>query len=173
MRSILAPTIWAFGRFPQTSPDYRYRNIFRVVLPLTDVLFMWFGGVGFVNGIGSVQVAAGDGYAAVWALLIALAAFVALIGVSLRQDVPELIAKLFLIGLISSYLLIQVQRGFDDPLIAATAGALIILILLPVWRVLDLGVRVYPSFRLWWAASRLRAALARLRKLVTRKDPKA
>jgi hypothetical protein len=172
-RKLLAPTVWADGRFPQLSPDYRYRNIFRVVLPLTDVLFIWFGAVGFVNGIGSVQMAAGDGYAAVWSLLIALAAVVALIGVSFLRDVPELAAKLFLIGLISSYLLIQVQRGFDDPLIAATAGVLVILILLPVWRVLDLGVRVYPGFRLWWSASRLRAALARLRKRATRKAPKA
>jgi hypothetical protein len=166
MHRILARTIWAPGRFPPTSPDYRFRNIFRVVLPLTDILFVWFGVVGFVNGIGSVQVAAGDGYAAVWSLLIALAAFIALIGVTLLRNVPELVAKLLLIGLISSYLLIQVQRGFDDPLVAATAGALIILVLLPVWRVLDLGVLVYPAFRLWWSTSHLR-------KLATRKAPKA
>lgn len=131
-------TVWGPGGV--RAEDWRFRGIFRFVLPATDLIFMYFGIVGWWNGVGSVEDAAGSTWQAWWSLAIALSALGAFVGVGFpKLWLLELCAKLFLIGLVSAYVLLFLARGLSDPLITATAGLIVILILLPVWRVGDLG----------------------------------
>lgn len=131
-------TVWASAGVPAES--WRFRGIFRFVLPLTDLLFLWFGVVGWVNGVGPVQHAAGAHWQMWWSLSVALAAAAAFVGVAFpKLWALELSAKIVLIGLVSGYLAIFLTRGITDPHVTAVAGLETILILLPVWRVGDLG----------------------------------
>jgi hypothetical protein len=138
MRRLLGATVWARGGV--RPEDRRFRGIFRYVLPLTDVLFLYFGVVGWHNGIRSVEQATGDDWQTWWSLSLAVAAFVALVGVSFpRLWLVELAGKIPLITLVTVYVWVMLGRGLDDPKVTATAGLVVILILLPVWRVVDLA----------------------------------
>ena len=138
MRRVFRATVW--HRDGVRPEDRRFRGIFRYVLPLTDILFLFFGIVGWHNGIRSVEQAAGEEWQTWWSLGIALAAFIALVGVSFpRLWLVELAGKIPLIALVTVYEWVLLARGLDDPRVMATAGLIVILILLPVWRVADLG----------------------------------
>ena len=120
--------------------DGRFAGIFRWVLPLTDVFFFWFGAVGWWNGIATVEATASPTWQSWWSASIAAAALVAFVGLAFpRLWWVEVIGKLPLIGLVSVYVVIFAARGADDPLVAATAGLICILILLPIWRLFDLS----------------------------------
>lgn len=135
---IAAASVWARNGVP--AKDWRFRGVFRFVLPLTDVFFGYFGTVGWAKGVASVQAAAGHEYATWWSGGIALAAFAALIGVSFpRLWSVEIVAKVLLIGLVSSYVALFLARIVTDFHASASAGLVVILILLPIWRVGDLG----------------------------------
>jgi hypothetical protein len=122
-----------------SAKDWRFRGIFRFVLPVTDLLFLWFGIVGCLNGVRSLQEAVGAEWQAGWSVLVAISAFVALVGVSFpKLWVIEMVGKCVLIGLVSAYVLVAVGNILE-PHASATAGLVVILILLPIWRVGDLG----------------------------------
>lgn len=119
--------------------DWRFRGLYRFVLPLTDLLFLWFGIVGWSNGIQSVEDAAGNVWQTTWSLLVGVAAFVCLVGVAFpRLWVIEFAGKVALISLVSAYIALYLGRGVIEPKVTATAGLILILILVPVWRVGDL-----------------------------------
>jgi len=119
-----------------------------VVLPLTDLFFAYFGIVGWAKGVTSVQNAAGHGYAAWWSLIIAVAALTALVGVVVsRLWWLELIAKIVLVGQLLAYVCLFIVRIFTDFSASASAGVVLILILLPAWRIGDLGLE-------WWSHRR-------------------
>ena len=138
MKRLWHQTVWA----PEgvSAADWRFRGIFRFVLPTTDLFFLFFGIVGWNNGVGSVQNAAGEAWQTWWSLGIAISAAIALIGVVFpRLWAIEAFGKIVLIGLVSYYVLLYVSRRIADPNIAALAGLICILILLPIWRIADLG----------------------------------
>lgn len=137
LKRIAKSSVWAKGGV--APEDWRIRNILRVVLPLTDLFFMWFGIVGAINGVSSVQEEAGQQWQFWWSVLIALSALICLIGVGFpRLWAAEQAAKVLLIGMVSAYIFLYVARGLDDPKVLATGGLIVILILLPIWRVNDL-----------------------------------
>lgn len=142
MRSFLAriaaASVWAPAGVPADA--WRFRNLFRVVLPLTDLFFCYFGVVGAITGVGSVQATAGHTWTTWWAAGIALAAFAALVGVAFpRLWSVELVAKIALVALVSSYVVLHAAKIITDFRASASAGLVIILILLATWRVGDLG----------------------------------
>lgn len=138
MYRILNATVWS--RNGVTADDWRFRGIFRFVLPVTDLLFLWFGVVGWVNGINSVRDAAGDVWQTWWSAGIAVSALIAFVGVAFpRLWGIEMGAKIMLVALVSGYVALYLARGLADPNITALAGLMVILILLPVWRLADLG----------------------------------
>lgn len=132
-------TVWHRRGVPPSA--WRFRGIFRYVLPLTDLLFLWFGVVGWNNGIRSVLEVTSIQWQTWWSLGIALSAAGAFVGVVLPSLWKlELVSKVFLVGLVSAYVALFLARGLEDPLVAATAGLIVILILLPMWRIADLSV---------------------------------
>lgn len=143
MRSLFArlaaATIWS--RNGVSAADWRFRGLFRFVLPLTDLFFLYFGVVGFIGGVSSVQHAAGHTWAACWSIGIAASALGAMIGVAFpKLWAVELGAKIVLIGLVSAYVALFAAKIITDFHTSASTGLVLILILLPVWRVGDLGV---------------------------------
>lgn len=138
IRRIAQASVWA--RNGVRAEDWRFRGIFRFVLPVTDVFFIWFGVAGWWNGVNSVQVAAGMEWQEWWSASLAFAALLALVGVSFpKLWLVEAIGKIPLIALVSVYIIITFTRGLTDPNIIATSGLIAILVLLPIWRVGDLG----------------------------------
>lgn len=138
MRWLWARSVW--GPNGVTADAWRFRGIFRVVLPLTDLFFAYFGVVGWLSGIGSVQHATGGHYAAWWAAAIAVSAVGALVGVSFPKLWGiEMAAKIVLVGLIAQYVILFIGRIITDFHTSASAGLVLILVLLPIWRIGDLG----------------------------------
>lgn len=138
LKRLIAATVWARAGVP--ARDWRFRGIFRFVLPLTDLLFIWFGAVGWNNGVGSVEQAAGGAWQTWWSAGVTLAAVGCLLGVAFPLLWSlELGARIVLVGLVSGYIALTLSRGLEDPNITALAGLEVILILLPVWRIGDLG----------------------------------
>lgn len=136
---VAAASIWA--RSGVSAADWRFRGVFRWVLPLTDLFFLYFGVVGFIGGVASVQHATGHVWATWWSLGIALSAFGALVGVAFpKLWAVELGAKVALIALVSAYVALFAAKIISDFHTSASAGLVMILILLPIWRVGDLGV---------------------------------
>lgn len=131
-------TVW--GPHGLDSVPEEYRGLFRWVLPLTDLFFIWFGVIGFLNGVGTVAAASSPGWQTWWSAMIAVAALVAGVGVALpRCWRIELAGKLPLVGLVWVYIAVFIQRGLQDPLVLATAGLICILILTPTWRLFGLS----------------------------------
>lgn len=140
-KRVLQATVWA--RRGVSAHDWRYRGIFRFVLPATYLLFLWFGAVGWALGVGSVQAAASDLWQLYWSAGVAAAGLVAFAGVSFpRLWWAELIGSGALVALASSYIVLFVARGLFHPDVTAVAGLEVILILLPIWRVADLGKHI-------------------------------
>jgi hypothetical protein len=145
-------TVWS--REGVSARDWRHRNLYRIVLPYIDLMFIWFGVVGWANGIQTVQDAAGDSWQTGWSAMIAVCAVLALIGISFPHLWAfELAGKVPLIGLVCAYLAIFVARGIADPKVAATAGLFTALVAFPVWRVADISVH---DLRPWAAKRRVR-----------------
>lgn len=138
MKRLINSTVWA--RSGVSAADWRFRGIFRFVLPTTDLLFLWFGVVGWTNGVSSVQTAAGDQWQTWWSAGIAVSALLAFVGVSFpKLWAVELCGKIALVSLVSAYVALYVARSVTDPNITALAGLMLILILVPIWRLADLG----------------------------------
>lgn len=136
---IFRNSVW--GRNGVPPEDWRYRGLYRWVLPLTDIFFFWFGAVGYWNGINTVEAAASQTWQEYWSLGIAISSTIAFIGVLFpKLWLVELLGKIPLVGLVSVYIVIFFSQGLTDtPNMLATAGLISILILLPVWRIGDLG----------------------------------
>lgn len=139
LRWLLDHSVW--GRNGVPAEDWRYRGLYRWVLPLTDIFFFWFGVVGFWNGINTVEAAASQTWQEYWSLGIAIASAIAFIGVLFpKLWLVELIGKIPLVGLVSVYIAIFFMQGLTKtPNMLATAGLISILILLPIWRIGDMG----------------------------------
>lgn len=138
LQRVARASVWA--RNGVRPEDWRFRGVFRYVLPATDLLFLYFGVVGAVNGIRSMQDELGGLGQVLWSAGIAVAAFVALVGVSFpKLWLVELCGKIPLIALVAMYVVLVLGRGSNDPLVLASAGLVAILVLLPLWRVGDLG----------------------------------
>lgn len=145
LRRIARASVWA--RDGVRAEDWRFRGIVRFVLPVTNLLFLYFGAVGWHNGVNSVAAATDPEWQTWWSAGIALSALIALVGVSFpRLWLIEALGKIPLIGLVSIYILFLMGRGVVDANVTATAGLILILILLPIWRVGDLGVE---AWRVW------------------------
>lgn len=130
-----------WGRNGVSPEDWRYRGLYRWVLPLTDIFFFWFGYVGWYNGLSTVEAAASQTWQEYWSLGIAIASVVAFVGVLFpKLWLVELLGKIPLVGLVSVYVVLFVTLGLsENPNMLATAGLICIMILLPVWRIGDLG----------------------------------
>jgi hypothetical protein len=139
MKKLWSKTVWAPDGV--RAEDWRFRGIFRFVLPLTDLFFLFFGAAGWANGVGTVERATGSDWQTGWSAAIAVSALCALIGVVFPALWSlELGGKIPLIGLVTVYIATLLFRGVVDGRVLATAGLILILILLPIWRVGDLGV---------------------------------
>lgn len=148
--------------------DWRFRGVFRWVLPLTDVFFIWFGVAGWWQGIDSVQEAASPSWQVYWSSFLALTAALALLGVSFpRLWYIELIAKGPLVSLVSVYIFVLLERGITMPQVQATAGLVVILILMPIWRIWDLSGNLWDIPVIRHAIIRVGLFLQRLNKKVT------
>lgn len=138
LKRLWAATVWAPNGVPADA--WRFRGIFRFVLPVTDLLFLYFGAVGWWNGVASVREAAGHTNAAWWSAGIVITAAAAFVGISFpKLWALELAAKIGLIGLVFGYVALYAARIVTDFHTSASAGLVMILILLPLWRVGDLG----------------------------------
>jgi hypothetical protein len=146
LRRLRDSTIWARGSI--RPEEYRFRNIFRVVLPLTDLLYLWFGIVGYASTVSSVEAVAGQEWQNAWSAIMAGAAFLCFVGVSFpRLWLLEMIAKIALIGTVLFYIMLQLTRIFD-PEVSAFSGLIVVLILTLGWRFVDLSAtRVRPLMR--------------------------
>ena len=139
LKRIAEASVWAPNGI--TAADWRFRGIFRWVLPLANLAFAYFGFVGFANGVGSVQHAAGDMWQLWWSGGIAFTSILCFIGVSFpKLWLLELCAKILMVSLVGSYISLYLSRGIDDPQVTALAGLITILIYLPIWRIGDLAV---------------------------------
>lgn len=146
-------TVWAPGGVPQE--DYRFRGLFRWVLPLLDLAFIYFGVAGWWAGIATVAQATTHTWQEYWSAGIAVAAFVALVGVAFpRLWWVEVAGKAPMVGLVFVYLVLFLSRSTTDPLLWATAGLYFTFALLPIWRLGDLGY-------VWWKR-RVEAEKARI-----------
>lgn len=142
-------TVWGAHGLDSVPEDYK--GIYRWVLPLTDLFFIWFGVVGWLIGVESVEDATSTGWQTWWSFTIAVAALFALVGVAVPKLWPvELIGKIPLVGLVCVYVAVLLMGGVEDPLAMATAGLICILILVPIWRVFSLSRR--------WRRSRIEQA---------------
>lgn len=142
-------TVWGTHGLDSVPEDYR--GLYRWVLPLTDLFFIWFGIVGWGNGIGTVENVTSAGWQTGWSAGIAVAALLAFIGVGIPKLWPvELIGKVPLIGLVFVYVVVFAGRGLENPLALATSGLICILVLFPTWRAFSLSRR--------WRRSRVAAA---------------
>ena len=149
---IFNASVWGPSGVPKE--DWRFRGLFSWVLPLFDLAFIWFGLAGFLSGIATVEAATTQTWQEYWSLGIAVAATIALIGVSFpRLWWVEALGKAPLVGLVVVYLYLFLKRSTTDPLLWATAGLYFTFVLLPVWRLGDLGF-------VWW---KRRVAKARAR----------
>ena len=132
-------TVWRDGLRPE---DHRIRHLLRVFLPLTDIGYIYFGVVGAVNGLESVARMTSPEWQRGWSIVLALSGAAALVGVAFPRLVTlEMLGKAFMIGGISTYLVITVIRGASDANVTAIAGLLFGLGYLPMWRIGDLGTR--------------------------------
>ena len=137
-RRLWRETVWSPNGVPKE--DWPFRGLFRWVLPLTDVFFIWFGLAGWWQGINTVQEAASPAWQVYWSSYLAIAATIALVGVAFpRLWWLELCAKVPLISLVSVYIVVLLERGLTMPQVQATAGLVVILVLTPIWRVWDLS----------------------------------
>jgi len=142
LRKLFNQTVWAPGGVPDDL--WEVRGLFRWVLPMTDVFFLWFGVWGITAGIGSVEAVTSSGWQVWWSLILSLASLGALVGVAfpkLRR--VELYSKLVLVGTVSVYILVLGGRSFVDPMVAGTAGAVCIFVLLPIWRIFHISGRAW------------------------------
>lgn len=158
MRRIFEASVWAPNGV--RAEDWRFRNIFRVVLPLSDVLFFYFGYIGWRNGLTSVATSAGDEWQTIWSAGIAIAAVIAFVGVAFpRLWLLELMGKIPLISFITVYIVVITTNGVANDRILAVSGLMVILILLATWRIGDLAAEHASSFYQAWV--RLRAVITR------------
>lgn len=145
-RRIAAASVWSPNAFPRgiTPADdtaWRFRGIFQFVLPLTDAFFAYFGIVGAIHGEAAVAHATGPVWQQIWSAILALGALGALLGVSFpKLWFVELPAKIVLVGAVGVYLYISLAWVYLDFAASASTGVVCILVLLPLWRIGDLGV---------------------------------
>lgn len=138
VRRLWDATVWSRSGVPAEA--WRFRGLFRFVFPLTDLFFCYFGVVGYIGGVVSVRAAAGVTFTTWWSALIAVSAAAAFVGVIIPKFwLLELIGKILLIALVAGYVALYLQRALTDFATSASTGLVIILILLPIWRVGDLG----------------------------------
>lgn len=156
LRRLWGASVWSkSGLRPE---DHRIRHLLRVFLPLTDAGYIYFGIVGAVNGLQSVARITDPTWQRGWSVILAASGLMALIGVAFPRLVTlEMVGKAFMIGGISTYLVIMVGRGATEANVTAVAGLLFGLAYLPMWRIGDLGVRrALQGAREWEWVSRLR-----------------
>lgn len=140
VQRLLLATVWAPGALREE--DQRIRHLLRVFLPLTDLGYIYFGVVGAVNGLASVERATSGQWQRGWSIVLAVSGLMALIGVAFPRLVSlEMVGKALMIGGISTYLSIMVIRGASEANVTAIAGLLFGLVYLPMWRIGDLGTR--------------------------------
>lgn len=139
MRQLFNATVWASDGVP--SDARRFRNIFRIVLPLTDALFIRFGVVGVRDGLHLVSDGDMHQYGLWWPVCLVLASLASLIGVVFPKLWSlELVGRICMVGLVAGYAAVGVANIFTDANQNALVGLIIILILLQAWRVGDLGL---------------------------------
>lgn len=137
-RELWRSTVWA----PQGVPFeyWRFRGLFQFVLPITYLLFVYFGVTVQITGIESVETLAGQDWQTAWSAAVTASAANALVGtVFPGLWWLEAVGIIPLIGLVSMYIVLLLAYGIGGEQSLATAGLVVIVILLPVWRVGDLG----------------------------------
>lgn len=142
LRRLFEASVW--GPTGVSPEDWRFRGLFRWVLPLIDIAFIWFGLAGWYAGLNTVESATTQTWQEYWSLGIAFTAIIALVGVAFpRLWYIEAIGKAPMIGLVFVYLVLFLARTPTEPLLWATAGLYFTFSLLPLWRLGDLGY-------VWW-----------------------
>lgn len=139
LKRVARASVWHKDALPEN--ERRYWGLYKWCFPLVDILFFYFGAVGWHNGVASVQEAASADWQTTWSAGIAICAFFAFVGVAFPRLWPvELVAKLVLISLISMYVALYLQRGADDSSVTAFAGLIVSLVVFPTWRLGDLAI---------------------------------
>jgi hypothetical protein len=135
--AFIARTVWAPDALPRVQA--RFRWIFRVLLPVVDVVFILFGVVGFIIGSRVVETYTLHWYNAFWSATIGLAAIMALVGVVMMFDWVEMLAKLVLVVSVVWYtVLLAVSAADDSPSALLSIIVAVGFGLVPVARILDL-----------------------------------
>lgn len=149
LKRIYKASVWS--RSGVSATNWRFRNQFRITFPYVDLMFIWFGCVGWMNGIQSVEDAAGNNWQTTWSAAIAVCGVLALVGVAFpRLWAVELLGKIPLVGLVCGYLALQMTLGADNPRLQATAGLFTTLVAFPIWRVGDItAYDLRPWFLAW------------------------
>lgn len=146
LKRIAKASVWAKGALPEV--ERRYWGLYKWCFPIVDLLFVFFGVVGWANGVASVQEAASASWQTSWSAAIAVTALAAFVGVAFpKLWALELVAKLLLISLVSMYVALYLLRGTLDPNVTAMAGLICSLIVFPTWRLGDLAVVAIRSFK--------------------------
>lgn len=143
LKRIVRASVWAVDGV--TPSEWRYRGLLRFVLPLSDALILWFAVDGFfASNIDTISDHVGGNYAHWWALTLAIGALFALVGLSFpRLWAFELVGRIAYVALICGYLGVEFASVVHDPHTAAQTSLGLALVLLPGWRVGDLGY-------IWW-----------------------
>jgi len=141
VRRAARASIWA--RDSVSAKDARVAGLLRYGLPAFDVFVITFGLLGFLGGIPALRATFSDGYAEVWALVLANTGLLALIGVAFPAILwrLEFTAKAFMVGLIVVYAGAVFIAGATNGDIgrAAVGGAILAMAVLPSWRLNDIA----------------------------------
>lgn len=98
----LRHTVWANGALDDVQP--RFRNVFRLFLPTVDVILIIMGVIASIVSSAALGDLVLPWFGLVWSSLLALAGFIALIGVVFMFDRLELWAKGALVLLFLIYI---------------------------------------------------------------------
>lgn len=139
MRKLFLSSIWAPNAVP--SPEWKYRNLKRIMFPVIDFLFILAGVSAAINGVPAISEFYPGFMVDIFSVVLSTAALICFVGVSFpRLWWLEILGKTILFGLMVGYVLsLLILTAAGDPtrgfilLIAAASLAPI------VWRLSLLG----------------------------------
>lgn len=134
----LRGTIWEPGILATEVPR-RFRPIYTVVIPVKLALFASFGIAGSITRVPTVASVTSLTYADVWTVMLGLTALTALAGEIYRREQLALYSTIGLVVGYATYPLgAWVLWAGGDAVRAPLAIGLWVLIVTPVWRIVDL-----------------------------------
>lgn len=130
-------TVWSPGALALV--PRRFRPIYRIVLPIVDVLSVGFSLAAIAFGSRVVERATSGWYVYFWAVLVGLSAIAALVGLVFLLDWVEILGKLGLCVSLASFIFLLIQAArFGATSTLLTLCITVGFLLFPLFRIFDL-----------------------------------